>query len=128
MSNLYAREPAQVRIPANGVRSYRSCARLRQLPPGTIVVHGGARGADTIAGDVARQLGFIVRVYKADWKTHGIRAGLERNGKMLVKEHREDEPIDIVFAFALDFGPGSGTYDMARRAENVGIDVRRISR
>ena len=36
-----------------------------------ILIHGGAPGADTLAGSVARAMGATVRVYHADWKKHG---------------------------------------------------------
>lgn len=101
---------------------------LRALPAGTIVVHGDCRGADKIAGYIARELGFEVRSYPADWDHYGLQAGPIRNGEMLAKEHREEEPIDRVLAFSTDFGPGSGTYNMTSRAEKVGIEVQRISR
>ena len=40
---------------------------LSQLPPGTIIIEGGARVADTIARLVGEELGFKVREHRADW-------------------------------------------------------------
>lgn len=58
-------------------------ARLRQLPLGTEVIHGGAQGVDVLCGKAAAVLGLAVTVYPADWETHGKRAGVLRNLQML---------------------------------------------
>lgn len=78
------------------------------------VIHGAARGADTLAGRVARELGIEVYEYPADWNAHGRRAGPIRNEKML----REGKP-DLVVAFP----GGIGTADMVNRAWKAGIKV-----
>jgi hypothetical protein len=59
---------------------------LSKLPSETEIVHGGARGADALAGDVAAELGLAVRAYPADWKTYGKAAGPIRNQTMLDAE------------------------------------------
>jgi hypothetical protein len=97
---------------------------LRKLPPGTILIHGGCRGADNIAGYVGEQLGFTVRVYPANWDLYGPQAGILRNQQMLDEEHQNEEPIDLVLAFHEDPGLGRGTKDMVERAERVGIETR----
>ena len=103
---------------------------LRKLPPGTIIVHGGCRGADNIAGYVAKQLGFEVRPYpvpKGDWQRFGPAAGHIRNQRMLDEEHLKREGIDRVLAFHKDPGLGKGTRDMVRRSEAAGIPVERFA-
>ena len=52
--------------------------RLRRYPKGTILIHGDARGADTIAARVGRKMGFQVLAipYFGDLKKLG---GHERN-------------------------------------------------
>lgn len=82
------------------------------------VVHGGAKGADHLAGVVAEKLEFDVDVYPAEWDTHGKAAGPIRNQKML------DSGVDIVLAFKADFDHSlktGGTEHMVRiaRAANV---------
>lgn len=66
---------------------------LSDLPRGSVVIHGGARGADLIAGTVARSLGLSVWEFPADWKNLGRSAGYRRNIEML------DERPDLVIAF-----------------------------
>lgn len=68
-------------------------AKLAELPPGSIVMHGTARGADIIAADYAYSLGFEVEHYPADWKRYGKKAGIIRNLEML------DARPNLVFAF-----------------------------
>lgn len=47
------------------------------------VVHGGARGADYLAGQLAFWFGLSERPILADWDRLGRRAGFERNTRML---------------------------------------------
>ncbi len=89
-------------------------AELSLLSPGTVVVHGGARGADAIAGEVAKALGLPVEAHPADWQRWGRGAGPRRNAEMLALG------ADLVLAFP----GGRGTEDMVRRARAVGVPVR----
>jgi hypothetical protein len=87
------------------------------LEPGDVVIHGGARGADSIAGDAAQRSGLTVEVYRADWTAHGKAAGPIRNQRMLT----EGKP-DRVLAFRMP-GMSRGTDDMIRRARAEGVPV-----
>jgi hypothetical protein len=78
-----------------------------------LIRHGGARGADAIAGDWAKQAGVPVEVYEADWEMHGKAAGPVRNQAMA------DAGADGCIAFP----GGRGTADMIRRALAAGIKV-----
>jgi hypothetical protein len=114
---------------------------LAPFPKGTIVVHGGngyfdregrvIRGADMLADEVARDLGFPTRIYEAEWKRLGFGAGPARNLEMLHKEHPDADgvPIQVVLAFSQmftrEFAPG--TSGMIRLAEQRGIAVRKVS-
>lgn len=51
-------------------------------PDEWVVIHGGANGADKMAGEVAVGMGFEVQVYPADWVKHGRSAGFRRNWEM----------------------------------------------
>lgn len=80
-----------------------------------IIVHGGARGADTIAAAWAKSWGMEVEVHPADWRTHGKAAGPIRNQKMV------DLGAHVCLAFPQ---PKSvGTWDCVRRAKAAGIPV-----
>lgn len=104
-----------------GSRSWRDGEairkRLARLPRGTTVLHGGARGADRLAGTVARSLGLAVVELRADW-SRGRWAGLERNLAML------DRGPDLVLAFW--DGASGGTAHCIAHAERRGIPVERI--
>jgi len=93
---------------------------LSNLPEGTIVVHGGAKGADTIGGMVAMRLGFEVRVYPAEWERYGRAAGIIRNSMML-----EEKP-DLILAFHSNIEKSKGTKDMINKGSKAGIEVKLI--
>ena len=77
-------------------------AVLRAHGP-ALIVHGGARGADRIAGEIARGLGWPVEEHPADWTRHGRAAGPRRNIEML------DSGPALVIAFTLAPGGTPGT-------------------
>ncbi len=91
---------------------------IHRHTPFTLVIHGGAKGADGLAGAWARWWGIPVAEYHADWETHGRAAGPIRNQKML----DEGKP-DLVVAFP----GGRGTADMVRRARAAGILVIEVT-
>lgn len=88
----------------------------------TTIIHGGATGADSIAGDWSvNVLKKEAEVYLANWNIHKTaagpirnRAGPIRNRKML----KEGKP-DIVVAFP----GGSGTSDMIKISVAAGVKV-----
>lgn len=88
--------------------------------PIKVLIHGAARGADTIAADWARAKGGIkVLSFPADWQKHGLAAGPLRNQQML----DEGKP-DLVVAFP----GGKGTADMVRRAVGAFYAVREVGK
>lgn len=93
--------------------------RIYELPAGTTVIHGGARGADTYADTYARRARLEVEVFKADWKRHHGGAGAIRNRQML------NEKPDLVIAFW--DGQSRGTKDTIDEAKRRGIPVEIIS-
>jgi hypothetical protein len=115
-----------VRILVCGGRDYDDRARVFQaldLLAATrgmsMLIHGGARGADSLAGEwaAARRIPETVYpVHPMDWKTLGPRAGPLRNQYML-----DDSKPDAVVAFP----GGRGTADMIARAEKAGLKVWR---
>lgn len=112
-----------MKVLVTGSRNFQNLAYLEHellaLKP-TVVVHGGARGADALADAVATRHGIPVRVYHADWETHGRAAGPIRNRDMFTAEHRPDEPIDVCLAFP---GNGKGTHDMMAICRGAGVRV-----
>jgi len=46
------------------------------------IVSGGARGVDWCGEQYARKHKFPLKVFKADWETHGKKAGILRNIEM----------------------------------------------
>lgn len=51
--------------------------------PVQVLIHGAARGVDTLAGEWAFARGVEVEPYPADWAGAGKTAGRERNARML---------------------------------------------
>jgi hypothetical protein len=82
------------------------------------VIHGGARGADALAGMWADYTGVPCTVFPADWNRYGLAAGSKRNTQML----DEGRP-DIVLACP----GGPGTRNMIKQATNRKIPVRCIN-
>jgi hypothetical protein len=85
----------------------------------TVVIHGAARGADSLAHRWARNTYTPVESYPADWKRDGKAAGPIRNAKMLA----EGKP-DLVIAFP----GGNGTAHMVKIAKAKGVQVIQPSR
>lgn len=108
-----------------GSRTWRNrsliARHIRSLPPGTLVIHGNARGADRIAGELAEYYGYDVKPMPADWKKFGRAAGPIRNGQMLL------EKPDLVIAFMDAQNPTRGTQDMMDQAKAAGVEVRWVS-
>jgi hypothetical protein len=82
------------------------------------LVHGGAKGADSLSHEWAasRQIS-DVRVYEADWQTHGRSAGPIRNKKMLT-----NESPDVIIAFK----GGNGTAHMMKIGREAGVSVYEV--
>jgi YspA, cpYpsA-related SLOG family len=83
----------------------------------TVVIHGGARGADTLAGRWAASQKIHTSVYFADWERYGSKAGPRRNRQML-----EEGKPDLVVAFP----GGAVTAHMVRIAKAAGCQVLEV--
>lgn len=84
---------------------------------GLVIIHGAARGADTLAGSWAKDNGFETEEYPADWDKYGKRAGYIRNVQML----NEGKP-DLVIAFP----GGKGTEMMIDLANAAKVSVLEV--
>lgn len=80
-----------------------------------VVLHGGAKGADSLAGKIAQFHEWEVREFPAQWDVHGKAAGPIRNQKMV------DEKPDVALAFPV--GKSTGTRDCMARVRKAGIPL-----
>ena len=60
--------------------------RLSGFAP-TEIVSGGARGVDKLGERLARSLHLPIKLFKADWTRHGLKAGPIRNKAMAEYGH-----------------------------------------
>lgn len=81
--------------------------------PGTVLIHGGATGADTIGKIIARSFGWSIIEVPADWDIYGDDAGPIRNREML------DMQPDVVVGFLRSHS--HGTMDCLNEAERRGL-------
>lgn len=88
------------------------------LPENVVIIEGEARGADSIARDLAEAHALRVEKYPAYWRKYGAKAGPIRNAQMLI----EGKPDFVIFC-SDDLSESKGTADMIRQAQNAGIDV-----
>lgn len=93
--------------------------RLHRKTPVTLLIHGGATGADALARSWAMRRGVPTEMYLPAWGRHGLAAGSIRNGWML----REGRP-DLVVAFP----GGNGTADMVQQAQEARVPVAIVER
>ena len=94
---------------------------LKALPKYSKVVHGGCRGVDSYAGELAKLLNIQVvsfPVSSKEWDEQGRAAGPIRNEKML-----DETSPDMVLAFHVDISMSKGTRDMMARAWKRKIPV-----
>ena len=87
----------------------------RQAHKNIIVVSGAARGADLLGEWYAKERGYKVERYPADWKNNGKAAGSIRNAEMA-------ENADALIAFW--DGESRGTRNMIETATYKGLSVR----
>lgn len=84
--------------------------------PFSALIHGAAKGADTLAHEWAEQRGIRIDWFRADWTKYRKAAGPIRNTRML-----EEGKPDLVIAFK----GGKGTRNMITQAlaANVPVEV-----
>ena len=118
-------DPVQMTILITGSRTWKDtwkiADRLKQFAEtheGTHkLIHGGAKGADEIAGRWARNNKWDVVVVPANWAVHGNAAGPIRNIQML------DMHPDIVLAFWDGQSKGTKHCIEAARERNIPVDI-----
>lgn len=82
-----------------------------------LIIHGGAMGADSLAGEWATAYKAPQKVYTPDWKGQGKKAGILRNQQML------DENPDIALVIAFWKNKSKGTAHMINYAKKAGKKV-----
>jgi hypothetical protein len=115
------------RVIIAGTRSFNdyellrdSCNNLlseKQRTHTVVVISGTARGADQMGERYARERGFQLRRFPADWEQYGKSAGHIRNAKMAGN-------ADALIAFW--DGESKGTKNMIDNARRKGLAVRVI--
>lgn len=96
---------------------YQYLDQLRQEVSLRRLIHGNARGADSLAAQWAQDRSIPTRAFPADWKKYGKSAGFRRNEQML----REGKP-DLVVGFP----GGKGTGHMLQLARQAGVTVQEV--
>jgi hypothetical protein len=109
-----------VRLLVCGGRSYSDREKLfwtldalHAATPVTLIIHGGASGADALADAWAKERGIPVQVFEADW-SNGRSGGPIRNRAML----NEGKPDQVVA-----FPGGTGTANMVKQSYERGVLV-----
>jgi hypothetical protein len=115
-----------MRVLVSGDRNWTDVEAIRRelskLPDDTVIIHGDARGADSIADEVAKELGFEVDPYPAEWEKYYKAAGPIRNQQMI----DEGKP-DKILAFHPNIQESKGTKDMVKRAVKHSIPFQVFS-
>ena len=113
-----------MRVLICGDRNWKDQAAIHELvdilPEKTIVFHGAARGADSLAGAFARKkLGEDqVIPFPANWDRWGKVAGRIRNQQML-----EEGVPEVVIYFFDDLSKSKGTKHMVELSQECGVPV-----
>lgn len=84
----------------------------------SVLVSGGARGADSLAEQWANVNGVETLIFKADWEKYGKSAGMRRNQTII-------DNADCVVAFW--DGESSGTANSISIARKAGLNVITIN-
>ena len=113
-----------MRVAVVGSRNYRNRARLYfvldkyQEEHGlTHIVSGGAKGADSLAEEYAKERCIPYTIYPANWDRYGRSAGFVRNSQIA-------NDCDAVIAFPL--AESKGTRHTMELAEKAGLPVYEI--
>lgn len=117
-----------MRVIVTGATKWTDAEAIRRelatLPSKTIVIHGDAPGVDALAGEVARELGFLVEAFKkekVDYQRYRFGAWKALNERML------ESGAELVLAFHPQLnekGKAKGSKHMIGLAEKQGVPVK----
>lgn len=85
-----------------------------------VLVHGGAKGVDSMAGQAAKELGLLTKEYPAKWYEYGRKAGILRNLQMV-----NDNKDTILY---IAFPGGNGTEHCFQYAKKQKINSVKIKK
>lgn len=97
---------------------------LSKIPIGATVIHGDCAGADIIAGQVAREMGFAVEAMnknEEDYTKYGHEAWKGLNERMLASGAR------LVIVFHPSVANSHGSKHMIELAQAANVEVRSFS-
>ena len=116
--SFYAQKP-RVALVCGGRRFDNKSLLFETLDdvPISCVVHGGAEGADSLAGEWARERRIPEVIVPAQWRQYGKSAGTIRNRWMIRFTRTE---------FVIAFPGGQGTENMIEQARKAGIPIRKV--
>lgn len=97
------------------------CVLSRNAGTTVRIVHGGARGADRLAGEVASEMGLEVGVFQADWDRHGRAAGYRRNERMAKFLARKRDAGAAVAVVLFPGGKGTGHMRTIAKAHRLPV-------
>jgi YspA, cpYpsA-related SLOG family len=93
---------------------YELMQTFTDLTDVTLIISGGAIGADSLAERLANENNIPTLIFKPDWKLNGAKAGFMRNTSIV-------ENCDQLIAFW--DGKSNGTMDSVKKARALGKPV-----
>ena len=107
-----------------GSRSFTDYDRLKSIlgkePKPDKIIHGGAKGADSLGGQYAKENNIPCQVVKPDWNNYGKKAGYIRNIEMADMLTKDDK------AFIFWDGESRGTKMMLKLLQYKEIPFKLI--
>jgi hypothetical protein len=91
------------------------CDHMLQNKTDIQIVSGGATGADHLGERYAKEMGYDLKIFMADWKSFGTSAGPKRNKQMA-------EYGDALIAFWN--GKSKGTQNMIDQAHKLNLKIK----
>ena len=98
-------------IGSRGFDDYEMVKNTLTLLEITLLVSGGAKGADSLGERYAKENNIEILIFKPDWEKHGKAAGMIRNTDIV-------NNADTIIAFW--DGESKGTKDSITKAEKLG--------
>lgn len=99
------------------LRAFMNCL-LKPISEPVEIISGGANGADSLGERYAKEYGYTLKRFPADWNKYGKAAGPIRNREMALYAAEE---TGVLVAFW--DGASRGTQNMIARAEECGLKV-----